>query len=184
MWRSFDFTLVWPFIVGGLIGVPVGTVLIHDIDPTTFKLGFGVFLLIFPAILFLRRTPTKLQVGGRVADAGVGFAGGVLGGLAGLSGPLPILWASVRGWDKSERRGVFQTYNWTILFVALCMQAATGLVESKVLWLALLAFPATLIGTALGARVYHALNDRNFGDLVLVLLLISGLTLVWSNLPK
>ncbi len=97
MWRSFDFTLVWPFIIGGLIGVPVGTVLIHHVDPTTFKLGFGVFLLIFPAILFFTREPMKITFGGKFADAGVGFAGGVLGSLAGLSGPLPILWASVRG---------------------------------------------------------------------------------------
>jgi uncharacterized membrane protein YfcA len=185
MWRSFDFTLVWPFIIGGLIGVPVGTVLIHHADPTTFKLGFGVFLLIFPAILFFTRKPMKIKFGGKIADAGIGFAGGVLGSLAGLSGPLPILWASVRGWSKAERRGIFQTFNWTILFVALCMQAATGLVAGKVLWLALLAFPATVIGATLGARIYHALNDRNFSDLVLVLLLISGMSLLWSNLaPK
>src|SRR5258708_8954665 len=25
MWRSFDFTLVWPFLIGGLSGVPIGT---------------------------------------------------------------------------------------------------------------------------------------------------------------
>jgi uncharacterized protein len=185
MWRSFDFTLVWPFIIGGLLGVPVGTVLIHYVNPSTFKLGFGIFLLIFPALLFFNREPMKSSFGGRIADAGVGFAGGVLGSLAGLSGPMPILWSSVRGWTKSERRGIFQTYNWTILFVALCMQAATGLVESKVLWLALLAFPGTVIGAALGARVYHALNDRNFSDVVLVLLLISGISLLWSNFaPK
>ena len=24
MWRSFDFTLIWPFIIGGLLGVPLG----------------------------------------------------------------------------------------------------------------------------------------------------------------
>jgi uncharacterized membrane protein YfcA len=181
MWWSFDFTLVWPFIIGGLLGVPVGTVLIHHVDPKTFKLGFGVFLLVFPAILFFTRKPMKIAFGGRLADAGIGFAGGVLGSLAGLSGPLPILWASIRGWGKAERRGIFQTFNWTILFAALCMQAATGLVEVKALWLALLAFPGTLIGAALGARVYHALNDRNCSDVGLVLLLISGLTLLWSN---
>ena len=53
------------------------------------------------------------------ADAAVGFAGGILGGLAGLSGPLPILWASVRGWSKDQRRGVFQIFNGTVLGAAL-----------------------------------------------------------------
>ena len=80
--------------------------------------------------------------GGRAADAAVGFAGGILGGLAGLSGPLPTLWASVRGWGKDQRRGVFQTFNWTVLFAALCLQAGIGLVKLDVIWLALIAFPA------------------------------------------
>ena len=25
MWRSFDLTLVWPFLIGGLAGVPLGS---------------------------------------------------------------------------------------------------------------------------------------------------------------
>ena len=37
-------------------------------------------------------------------------------------------------------------------------------------------------GAWLGARVYHALSDKNFRDLVLGLLFLSGIGLVWSNL--
>jgi uncharacterized protein len=51
------------------------------------------------------------RFGGRAADTGIGFAGEILGGLAGLSGPIPILWASMRSWGKDERRGIFQTFN-------------------------------------------------------------------------
>ncbi|SDS89196.1 sulfite exporter TauE/SafE family protein [Bradyrhizobium canariense] len=182
MWRSFDFTLIWPFIVGGLAGVPVGTLLIAHADPQIFKLGVGLFLLVFPTVLFFNRTPMAFRFGGKVADAGVGFAGGVLGSLAGLSGPLPILWASLRGWGKDERRGIFQIFNWTVLLAALCYQAATGLIELKVIWLALIAFPGTIIGASLGTRLYHALSDRNFGDVVLGLLFLSGVGLVWSTL--
>jgi uncharacterized membrane protein YfcA len=119
--------------------------------------------------------------GGRPADAVIGFAGGILGGLAGLSGPLPILWASLRGWGKDERRGIFQTFNWTVLAAALCVQAAAGLVEGQVIWLALLALPGTILGAWLGARVYRALSDRNFRDVVLGLLFLSGVGLVWSS---
>src|ERR1700722_7690233 len=48
MWRSFDLTLVWPFIIGGLLGVPLGTALVAHADPQTFKLTIGAFLLVFP----------------------------------------------------------------------------------------------------------------------------------------
>jgi hypothetical protein len=104
-----------------------------------------------------------------------------MGGLAGLSGPPPILWASVRGWDKHQRRGIFQTFNFTILITALCLQAGTGLVDRQVVGYALIAMPATLLGAWFGARTYHALSDRSFRDIVLGLLFLSGVSLVWSS---
>jgi uncharacterized protein len=181
MWKSFDLTLVWPFVVGGLLGVPIGTLLIAHADPRVFKLTIGVFLLVFPVALYFS-APMAFTIGGQFADAAVGFAGGVLGGLAGLSGPLPILWASVRGWGKDERRGIFQTFNWTVLFVALCLQTASGRVGREVLWFAALSLPGTVIGTWLGSRLYHALDDRNFRDVALGLLFLSGAILVWNSI--
>jgi uncharacterized protein len=181
MWRSFDLSLVWPFVIGGLLGVPLGTMLVAHADPRVFKLTVGVFLLVFPIALYFSK-PTAIAIGGKLADASVGFAGGILGGLAGLSGPLPILWASVRGWGKEERRGIFQTFNIAVLFAALCLQAASGLVERDVIWLTALAFPGTILGSWLGARLYHALSDRNFRDVVLALLVLSGAGLVWTSI--
>lgn len=181
MWRSFDFSLVWPFVIGGLIGVPIGTALIAHADPRVFKLTIGVFLLVFPLALYFS-APMAFTLGGKVADSAIGLAGGILGGLAGLSGPLPILWASVRGWGKDERRGVFQTFNWTVLFAALCLHAARGHVGLDVIWLAALALPGTIAGTWLGSRLYHGLDDRNFRDIVLGLLFLSGAILVWNSI--
>jgi len=105
MWRSFDFTLVWPFLIGGLAGVPLGTMLIAHADPRIFKLSIGVLLVVFSVALLLNRSPMAFRFGGRLADGAIGFAGGILGGLAGLSGPLPTLWASVRlGQERAARR--------------------------------------------------------------------------------
>jgi hypothetical protein len=181
MWKSFDLTLVWPFLIGGLLGVPIGTMLVAHADPNVFKLTVGILLLVFPTALYFS-APMAFEFGGRIADGIVGFIGGILGGLAGLSGPPPILWASVRGWGKDERRGVFQTFNWTVLFVALCLQTASGLVAREVIWLAALAFPGTVLGSWIGARLYHALSDRNFRDIVLGMLVLSGAILVWNSL--
>jgi uncharacterized membrane protein YfcA len=183
-WRSIDLRLVWPFLIGGLAGVPLGTMLVAHADPRIFKLSVGVLLLVFPTALYFSRTSMVLSFGGRVADASIGFAGGILGGLAGLSGVLPTLWASVRGWGKDERRGVFQTFNWTVLSASLCLQAATGFITREVVWLALLVLPATLLGAWLGARTYRALSDRNYRDVVLVLLFLSGIGLVWTSLGQ
>ncbi|HEY2249157.1 MAG TPA: sulfite exporter TauE/SafE family protein [Bradyrhizobium sp.] len=181
MWKSFDLTLVWPFLIGGLLGVPIGTMLVAHADPNVFKLTVGILLLVFPTALYFS-APMAFEFGGKIADGIIGVIGGILGGLAGLSGPPPILWASVRGWGKDERRGVFQTFNWTVLFVALCLQAASGLVAREVIWLAVLALPGTVLGSWIGARLYHALSDRNFRDVVLGMLFLSGAILVWNSL--
>src|SRR5215471_9055912 len=45
MWKSFDLSLVWPFLIGGLAGVPLGTMMIASADPKVFKLSVGILLL-------------------------------------------------------------------------------------------------------------------------------------------
>jgi uncharacterized membrane protein YfcA len=182
IWKTIDFSIVWPFLIGGLIGVPLGTLLISQADPKVFKLTVGIFLLVFPTALYFQRKEMAFSFGGKAADGLIGFAGGILGGLAGLSGPLPILWASVRGWTKEQRRGIFQIFNFSILATSLAVQIATGFVKVDVFWLALIAFPGTVIGAWIGARAYHALSDGNFRDVVLGLLFLSGVGLVWSSI--
>jgi uncharacterized membrane protein YfcA len=182
MWRLMDFRLALPFVLGGLAGMPIGALLVARADPIVFKMSVGVMLIVFPTALYFTRSPMKISFGGRIADAVVGFAGGILGGLAGLSGPLPTLWASVRGWTKDQRRGVFQIFNGTVLGAALALQIASGFVAKEVFWLALLALPGTLVGARLGMWTYRAVSDRNFYDIVLGLLFLSGLGLLWSSI--
>ena len=62
------------------------------------------------------------------------------------------------------------------------MKGSTGFIALDVVWLALLALPATIFGAWLGARIYRVLSDRNFGDVVLGLLFLSGVGLVWSSI--
>ena len=64
------------------------------------------------------------------------------------------------------------------------VQAGTGFITRDVLWLAILVFPATLVGAWIGARTYHALSDGNFRDVVLGLLFLSGIILIWSSIGR
>src|SRR5258707_11391571 len=80
IWKTIDFTLVWPFLIGGLLGVPLGTMLIAHADPNVFKLTVGLFLLVFPMALYLQRAPMAVTFGGKIADAAIGLAGRSLGG--------------------------------------------------------------------------------------------------------
>ena len=119
--------------------------------------------------------------GGRWADTVTGLFGGVLGGMAGLSGALPTVWASLRGWSKDDKRSMFQVFNLTILSAALIAHALAGRVTGALAVPVAMALPGTLLGAWLGFRAYRQLNDRNFSDLVMGLLLFSGAMLLLSQ---
>jgi uncharacterized protein len=181
IWHAIDLRRLWPMLAAGVLGVPVGSRLLAHVDPVLFRLAIGVFLVAFSTIMLIGRARIAIRWGGRVADTAIGFGGGILGGLAGLSGPLPTMWATLRGWSKDQRRGVFQAFNLTVLGAALIAYAAEGLVTQEVGWLLLWALPGTLFGAWLGSRAYRRLSDHHFHQLVLCLLCVSGLTLIWPS---
>ena len=181
IWHAIDRRRVLPFIVPGLVGVPLGTQMLAHVSPSAFRLAIGVLLIVFSTVMLCGRR-LHLRWGGRVADGFVGFFGGILGGLAGLSGPLPTMWATLRKWGKDERRSVFQAFNLTVLVAALVMHAASGLLTLDVWKLFLAALPGTIVGAWLGARTYLRLSDKRFHEVVLCLLAFSGVALIWSSL--
>jgi len=181
VWRQIEGRRVLPFILPGLLGVPVGTLLLSSLDARVLKLSVGAILLIFSTHMLLQRRVGQVSWGGRAADGLVGLAGGILGGLAGLSGPLPTMWATFRGWPKGESRSVFQAFNLSILSTALLAHVAAGFVTAKVGWAVLAALPGTMLGAWLGARAYARLSDRRFRELILALLCASGAMLIWTN---
>jgi len=181
--RAVSWHRAWPFLVGGIIGVPVGATSLHLINPQILKAFLGVLLVGYTCtMLALRRFPT-IAWGGKIADGMVGFGGGALGGLAGLSGPLPTIWCGLRGWKPDTQRGVYQPFNLIILGIVLGTYILQGTMTWEIWKLVLMCSPATMLGAFLGIRTYGRVNDKQFRTLVLWLLLASGIVLAITNLP-
>jgi uncharacterized protein len=182
--RGFDPQRLLPFVVGGLFGVPIGVALLHHIDPIGFKLAVGIILVIWcPTVLLARELP-RVTRGGRLADAAVGWVGGVMGGLGGLTGPAPTLWCTLRGWDRDTQRAVFQSFNFAMQALTMATYIAIGTITTKTLPLFAVEAPAMLLPTMIGARLYLRFSESGFRRLILLLLTASGLVLVGSSLPR
>jgi uncharacterized membrane protein YfcA len=181
IWRAIDWKRVLFFVVPGLVGVPIGTWLLPHIDPRLFKLGVGFFLIAYPSYVLMRTRHLESAWGGRIADGAVGFGGGVVGGLTGMSGVFPVIWTDIRGWSKEQRRSVLQFFNTAILTFALLSHAASGLLTRQVALATAIALPATIGGAWLGAFIYKRIADRGYQRAVMVLLLLSGVTLIWAS---
>ena len=179
VWHAIDWRRLAPMLIAGLMGVPVGTWVLPLISLASFKLTVGCVLIAYCTTMLAAAGRMRLSWGGRGAEAAVGLAGGVLGGLAGLSGALPTVWAALKGWPKEKRRVFFQAFNMTILSAMLVASLVQGLIGSRLLAALVVALPGTLIGARLGSLAYRRLDDRRFDRIVLVLLLVSGLGLAW-----
>ena len=57
IWRVIDWPRVLPFVVPGLLGIPFGTWLLTRIDPPTFKIVVGLFLVAYSTYALSRRSP-------------------------------------------------------------------------------------------------------------------------------
>lgn len=181
---GFDWRRLLPFVVGGVIGVPIGAALLPHVAPLIYQTLVGAFLLLWcSAMLAIRNLPSVTR-GGRVADGVSGFVGGMMGGLGGMSGPAPTLWCTLRGWEKTTQRTVFQVFNITMHTLTLSVYAATGLITRPVLHGFALLTPIVVVTAILGTQLYKRLSDTVFRRMVLGLLAASGLVLLATALPK
>jgi uncharacterized protein len=175
--RALDWTRLWPFLVGGAVGVPVGVAALGWADPAHMRAGVGAVLVIY-GVYGLVRPALKPVEAGASADAGVGFLNGVLGGATGLAGILTTIWCGLRGWTKDQQRAVFQPVGVAIFAMSALWIGAKGAVSAETVKLFLLGLPVLLVGTWLGLKLYGHLNEAGFRKLVLVLLLGSGIALL------
>ncbi|MBI3197140.1 MAG: sulfite exporter TauE/SafE family protein [Rhodospirillales bacterium] len=182
IWKGVRWPRLWPMLVAGIAGVPIGTLLLEHVKPNPLKIGVGILLILYSGWMAFVRRPPIVTSGGRAADAVVGFTGGVMGGMASLSGPAPAIWAQLRGFGKNEQRGVNQPYNMSILLLALVSAGVAGFLDRTFFTWAAIALPTTLIGARIGLALYGRVNDVQFRRIILSLLGLSGVTLVASSL--
>jgi len=179
--REIEFGLLWPFLIGGALGVPLGVMALQNLDPGWFRHLFGVFMVAYSVFMLARPQLPVVRLApaaARIADGTVGWVSGVMGGFAMLHGTLPTLWCGLRGWGKRQARCVYQPY---ILITGILVMLGVGLnvnIDKAQLVLPLaVCLPAMAAGLWLGLRVFDWISEERFRLLVLWLILASGIAL-------
>jgi uncharacterized protein len=175
--HSLNWRTLAPFLVGGAIGIPLGTILLRFVEPAYLRGGVGVLLVIYSIYGFAKPSFTPRKAGA-LTDGGIGFLNGFLGGPTGLPGFIITIWCQMRGWSKDEQRAIFQPVILTAMVMIAISLAVTGAITKETLQLYALGLPVVLAGLWLGFKCYGKLDDATFRKLVLLLLLCSGTALI------
>jgi hypothetical protein len=175
--QHIDVARLWPFLIGGVAGIPIGLRLLVYTDAGILKAAIGIFLLVFGTYALLAPRLHTFSGGGRIADGVIGFLGGILGGIGGYSGVLPTIWSQIRGWPKAKARAIYQPYIIVMHGLALAGIVWVTLDRAGVIMM-MMVLPPLLLGTWVGWQLYGRLDDRRFRQAIAVLLIASGATLV------
>jgi uncharacterized membrane protein YfcA len=176
--RGWHVDILWPFVLGSAIGIPIGQRLLPLLDPNMFKLVLGSLLVICcSAMLATSRLP-HIKHGGKTADAFVGLLGGVMAPLSGFSGLAPALWATLRGYTKDAHRAVLQNFNLIVLSATLASNIWAGRVTSSMLPHLALVAGALIVPAIWGSKIYIGMSQQAFRQAVLWMLVFAGVTML------
>ena len=181
MRRAIEPARLSPFIVAGLLGVPIGVYALTRVDPHAVKNVLGAFLVVYGLYALVTPRLPQIAIGGRAADAAVGFVSGILGGLGGYSGVLTTIWTQLRGWSKEVARGVYQPFI-LVIQIATLLAAGFAALDKFSLELIVAALPALLLGGWLGWIAFDRLDERRFRQVLAAIIVASGAMLVLGGL--
>lgn len=176
--HALQWRRILPFVIGGSVGVPLGAYLVTYLNPAHLRVGVGALLIVYSIYNLARPTLTPIQ-SNPPTDMGVGVLNGLLGGLTGLGGIVSTIWVQLCGGPKDAQRAIFQPVLFlTMVMTTLTFGAAGHLFNADILKLFFMGLPVLLLGLWLGVKLYGKLDDAAFRKAILLLLLVSGLSLV------
>lgn len=166
-----------PYLLGGVIGVPVGLAILHGLPTASLMAAFGAFLVLYAGYSMFKPDGLHVEGGGQwPVSALVGLVGGVIGGFTAFPGAPVVVWSGLRRLHKNAARALVQPYILGMQLVSLALLAVQHPETfGRPFWgLLAVTVPVVLPCTLLGVALYRSLSDINFRRIAFLLLGTSG----------
>jgi len=166
----------------GVVGVPIGIALLDHVDATVLRLLVASILLVYGCYFGFRKVLPAMQGEKPVANAAIGFVGGILGGLASLCGALPAIWFSMFEWPRIRIRALLQSYNVIVLATTFLALAYRGAIGTQVGTALLVVLPVGFIAARVGLSLFRRVTDQQYRRLLVLLCLCLGVAIAGREL--
>lgn len=173
-----ELKLLVPFM---FLGIALGATVLINAPARWLMLALGLFVLCYAAYSML--------TGVRAGPIGLGWAvplgtlGGVFSALFGTGGPIYAIYLARRLPDKSALRATIATVITLSAISRLGVFAVAGLyAQPNILTLAAGLFPFALAGLWLGNRLHHRLAAKKVKQVLWLILIAGGMSLLARSL--
>lgn len=165
--------------VGLLLGVPLGTWILHFGRPDFLLVLLGLVLMI-AGIGFCMLPQKRVVTWSWWSTWPIGAFAGVLGGLFGTAGPPLIAYFRLEGADKRIFRANLMAIFFLVTLVRLPCYGFSGLLTPERWWSAMALFPSVGLGAFVGNGLHEKMKERDFQKAVAWALAAIGSLLVLS----
>ncbi|WP_112182523.1 sulfite exporter TauE/SafE family protein [Paraliobacillus zengyii] len=176
--KDIDFGILRRFVVGSVMGLPVGIMIFLLVDIDRLKLGVSLIILVLTIMLILtfRINQNKKR------DLIVGGLSGLFTTSIGMPGPPLLLYFSGTDTKKEKLRGTTLAFYLFIYFISLVIQVIFA-GTNKIIWVSSLwALPLVFVGLYLGQLLFKRINQSVFRIFTYIILLFTGIYLLIESL--
>jgi len=183
MFWTFRRYLLWTrirlILLGAVPGAALGVTVLRSLPEGALKVGMAVFIMAYAAWGLCCENGAE-----RTLAQGWGLLAGLLSALFGtafgFNGPPIVAYVAMTGWDKNSCKAVLGAGFIGTAVTMVGAQAAAGLYTGRAVLVALAAIPAVIVGGWLGVRVAARLGEQSYRNLVYILLLVMGASILWG----
>ena len=171
-WRHLELSKCRGMIAGGLLGTPVGVLLLNVAEPSVLRIIIGG-LIVALGLLSLRDIDLPIAT-----FPGSGLVFGFVTCMAvtaiSIGGPLGAVYAIAQRWPTQQTRASLG-----VMFVlsgaaSVALYAVTGLYSTSIVTMVGLTVPGVLAGFGLAGLLVGRLNERVFRYVVIALVVVGG----------
>jgi len=177
-----------PLTLSVVVGAVGGGLLLAVVPTHVFRPLLGVAILVLALWFYAlrsRRTPTTLaeELPERCSGTDIAstVAGGVMGGLLGITGP-PILWHFGKRFGKRILRQTLIPIFLADAVARVVTYTGTGFIGASVVQYYVAALPGLFAGLYVGNRLFGRVSEAVFSRIVGLILLAIGLRLLVQEL--
>jgi uncharacterized membrane protein YfcA len=180
LFKHVQIKRILPLLIGGVIGIPFGVYWLVILKPDMLKVLMGIVITAF-ALLFASGFRKEIK-NEKPAFLLLGLISGILSGSTSLGGVPVILFFINQDCDKRAFRA-----NLTLLYAILGMASFLGYIKGNLItgeiikYSIILLIPLTL-GILAGMKLVHRVNEILFKRIALIIIIVSGLTSIWTGL--
>jgi uncharacterized protein len=175
--RTVPYVLRVQLVAGCIVGVPIGTSVLLVTSRHVVGITIGV-LIVLSTAWWLLKPRVLVRAAHPLIEFFVGFAGGICGGMVGVSAAIPALWCAICGLPKENQRALLQPYIVVAQLISGSLLWSYGGLDPIVMRLFAVLLAPIIAGSWLGAHIFRQFSNEVFVRAAMMLTLIGGIVMV------